>query len=225
MTNAIKGFNQGLDRIEIPKFKWFYSHEAKEVYHFDRGVFEAYAAKRPQAALQPTNPTQFHTHHHLKVLPNDAVVATVQVSDVHILLTGVCESCNIWKEITNSKEISKLIKSRNKRHLQQAAIEEGRAHDPVVQRLLENNGTNDLVDELIAGTMDIDEVADEAIQAWLSAVQQTASELTLPRMTGEISPEDFQKAFKAVDEHTSSSPSGIHYSLWKVMARDDDLAK
>ena len=225
MTNAIKGYHQGLDRIEVPKYNWFYSHEAKEIYHYDNGVFEAHAAMRPQAGLQPTSPHRFHTHHHLKVLPSDAVIATVQVSDEHIILKGVCETSNIWKEVTNTKEIEKLIKARNKRHLQQATVEEGRIHDPVMQSLIEQHGTNDLVDDLIEGRMNIDEVADEAIQAWLSAVQQTASEMKLPRMTGEIPVDEFQAAFKAVDEHTSSSPSGLHYSLWKVLARDNDCAK
>ena len=41
---------------------------------------------------------------------------------------------------------------------------------------------------------------------------------------GVISPDDFQSLFKAVRERTSSSPSGLHYTIWKAIAQEDDLA-
>ena len=66
---------------------------------------------------------------------------------------------------------------------------------------------------------------DEAIHAWLSALQQTAGRMTFPRIPGEISIVDFQPAFKAVSEKTTLSPSGLHFSIWKVLARDDSLVK
>jgi hypothetical protein len=31
-------------------------------------------------------------------------------------------------------------------------------------------------------------------------------------------------AFKAVSEKTSSSPSGLHYTIWKSLAVEDDFA-
>ena len=40
-----------------------------------------------------------------------------------------------------------------------------------------------------------------------------------------MSREDFQKVMKLQDETTTSSPSGIHYTLWKALAEDDDLAE
>ena len=79
--------------------------------------------------------------------------------------------CNLWREITNPIELERTIIQRNKRHLQQAPIEEGRVHDPIMQQLIENHGSNDLVDSLLKGEMSLDEITDEAIQAWLSAVQ------------------------------------------------------
>jgi len=45
MTCAIKGAQHSLDRIEVPKFEWFYSKTTKELYGYDSEVFEAYAAK------------------------------------------------------------------------------------------------------------------------------------------------------------------------------------
>jgi hypothetical protein len=48
--------------------------------------------------------------------------------------------------------------------------------------------------------MTLEEVTDEAIQAWLNAVQQTASTMTLPLINGEILVVEFQAAFKAINE-------------------------
>ena len=92
-----------------------------------------------------------------------------------------------------------------------------------MQRLLENHGTNDLVDQYLRGDIPLDEAVDEAIQAWLSAVQQTKNRMTLPPMDNTISRENFQAAFKAVSERTTSLPSGFHYSMWKVLAKEDDI--
>ena len=52
----------------------------KELYHYDSGVFEAYTAMTPQVGFQPTQPTSFYTQHHLKVLPDDAIRASVEQS-------------------------------------------------------------------------------------------------------------------------------------------------
>ena len=49
--------------------------------------------------------------------------------------------------------------------------------------------------------------------------------MTLPKIEGAISVEDFQQAFKIVKERTSSSPSSLHYSIWKIVAREDNMAQ
>ena len=54
-------------------YEWYYPHTQKELYQYMDGVFEAHAAYTPQEALQPPHPVRFWTHHHLKVLPDDAV--------------------------------------------------------------------------------------------------------------------------------------------------------
>ena len=58
-TCAIKGTQRILDRIEVPKYDWFYSSTTKEITHYDEGVFEAYAARTPQSGLCPTHPVSF----------------------------------------------------------------------------------------------------------------------------------------------------------------------
>jgi hypothetical protein len=35
-----------------------------------------------------------------------------------------------------------LLLQRNRRHLQQAVVEEGRTHDPIIQRMMSGHGTD-----------------------------------------------------------------------------------
>ena len=228
MTNAIKGNRQSVNTIEIPKFDWFYSKTKCEIYHYERGVFEAYSAYTPQQGLQPTLSTKFYKHHHLKVMHEDAVPAKVTIENDHIHLNSIDSKCKIWKEISKPKEIERLILDRNERHLQQAKIEDGRIHDPIMQKLTEQHGTKDLLESLRKGDITINDATDEAIQAWINAVKQTSNSFKktqLPKLTGVISPEDYQEAFKVVTEKTTSSPSGLHYSIWKTLAKEDDFAQ
>lgn len=64
----------------------------------------------------------------------------------------------------------------------------------------------------------MEDATDEVVAAWIRSLQQTEAEKALPPITGSITKEEFQSAFKAVSEHTSSSPSGLHYSIWKCLA-------
>ena len=91
--------------------------------------------------------------------------------------------------------------------------------------LIENYETNDMVDAIRAGKLTIPDAIDEAIQAWLSALQQTGERMRLPYVEGTFTTEDYQSAFAAVSEHTTSSPSGLHYTLWKSLAKEDDIAR
>jgi hypothetical protein len=66
LTCITKGSHQSLDWIEVPTGEWYYSHQKKEIYRYDKGVFESYAAWSPSAGLVPTHPWKFFGHHHLK---------------------------------------------------------------------------------------------------------------------------------------------------------------
>ena len=76
----------------------------------------------------------------------------------------------------------------------------------------------------MSGSLEIPEATYEVIVAWINAVKQTDAERALPPISGYISPREFQQAFAKVSERTSSSPSGINYTIWKCLARDDELA-
>jgi len=93
-----------------------------------------------------------------------------------------------------------------------------------MQSILQNYGTSDLVNQSLSGEIKFDDAVNEAIKAWMSAVQQTRKRMAFPPMSDGISTEDFQAAFKAVPEKTTASPSDLHYSIWKVLAQEDDIA-
>ena len=41
--------------------------------------------------------------------------------------------CNLWTDVIEPKKIESIILAQNKRHLQQASIEDSRVHDPLMQ--------------------------------------------------------------------------------------------
>ncbi|KAL7536722.1 hypothetical protein ACHAWF_007008 [Thalassiosira exigua] len=132
----------------------------------------------------------------------------------------------MWEEITDQKRIEKIIVQRNKRHLQQAEIEGGRSQDPVMLRMEENFGDNDLVDDLHKGKITLSEATDEVILAFVRALQETASKVKLPPVTGEVGlREAYQAAYRAVSEKTTSSPAGLHYTIWKSVSSVDEFAE
>ena len=160
---TIKGPRIGLNMIEIPKLEWYYSETTKYLLRYNDGVFEAYTAFSPSPDLIPDNPTLFYTHHHLKAIPLDAVPAEVARKDYYYRLLSKGDLCNIWREVTNPKEIEHHIMLHNKRHLRQATIESGKIQELIMQKLMEDDGTNDLVQQLYSGELDLKTVTDETI--------------------------------------------------------------
>jgi hypothetical protein len=89
---------------------------------------------------------------------------------------------------------------------------------------MQGQGT-DLLQEVLDGEVEMDEAVDEAIRSWILALKQTETERRLPPITGKITAEEFRAAFAKVKERTSSSPSGIHYTIWKCLARDEEVSE
>jgi hypothetical protein len=79
--------------------------------------------------------------------------------------------------------------------------------------------------EILDGDIGIDDAVDEAIPAWILALKQTEQERRLPPITGKITASEFRAAFAKVKERTSSSPSGVHYTIWKCLARDEEISE
>ena len=146
LSSAMKGTHQSLSWIEVPTAKWFYSHKKKEIYRYDKGVFECYAAWSPTPSLIPTSPWHFYCHHHLKVPHDDIAQAEVEDNGEYYILNSVHHPRNdLWRVVSGAKEIEALILECNKRHLQQATVEASRGHDPIMSSIMEDHGT-DLLD-------------------------------------------------------------------------------
>jgi hypothetical protein len=89
--------------------------------------------------------------------------------------------------------------------------------------MMAGHGT-DLLEDIKNGTLDVSDATDEVIVAWIQALQQSETEAALPPIHGEILPGQYQEAFRRAKERTSSS-GPVHYTLWKCLAQDDELAE
>ena len=63
------------------------------------------------------------------------------------------------------------------------------------------------------------------MQTFLHKLAKTDEEQQLKSIEGTVNSEEFSQAFKAVHESMSSSPSGLHYTIWKCIAHDEELAR
>jgi hypothetical protein len=192
LTGIVKGQFQSLDWIEVPTGEWYYSHVKKEVYRYDKGVFESYAAWSPSPSLIPSHPVKFYQHHHLKVPHDDIVEAMVEDDGERYVLKAIYRPHQVWRTVTDTKEIEMLLLERNERHLQQASIEEGRCQSDIIQQIQQGHGT-DLLSEVLDGTLQMDDATDEVIRAWVSTLKQTDKERALPKITGKITKNEFHK--------------------------------
>jgi len=61
VMSAIKGTRICLVYVELPQYEWFYFNMTKGLYHYDLGIFEAYAAKHKNLAFGLHIPQPF-TH-------------------------------------------------------------------------------------------------------------------------------------------------------------------
>ena len=95
--------------------------QAKELYQYNQAAFKVYAAYTPQSGLVLTDPKSFYVHHHLKVPPDNTLYADVEVCDKETKLVKVYPLCQLWEEVTDTKESECIILQHNKCHLQQAA--------------------------------------------------------------------------------------------------------
>lgn len=59
----------------------------------------------------------------------------------------------------------------------------------------------------------------------MASLVKTDDERRLERISPIITSSQFSNAFKITRESTSSSPSGRHYTLWKALAVQDDIAE
>ena len=217
LTSIIKGQHQRLDRIQIPLYDWFYSKKEDEIYHYSDGVFESHAAAKKSI---------FHLHHTLKVPPPDSVPVEIVRSDDWLILDKYLPPVeSLWTDVTGAEDIENLLLTRNKRHLQQTAMEEGISTEPLLSSIREDFGLSREADNILQGRPSMQTPIPENMAAWFRTITaEPMPEGTSP-VIGTIPKSDFQTAFKVSKEKTSSSPSGLHYTIWKTMAADDEMAE
>ena len=66
-------------------------------------------------------------------------------------------------------------------------IKEGRVHGPLIQNLLDNHCINKWAHSFLKEELTLNDGIDKSIQVWINILQETASNLTIPRAPRGIS--------------------------------------
>ena len=137
----------------------------------------------------------FHKKHVLKVIPDDAVMATVEEGGQGYRMTTSGRDMQ-WEVIDLREEMEKHLLQRNKPHLQQVAKEDGIPMQQWFQSLIGKDGYSVGGGNILAGEINWREVQeDPEVRAWLKTLIKTDKELKLPPITGGITTEEFKQAF------------------------------
>ena len=130
----------------------------------------------------------------------------------------------MWREVTSQSEIEALTIERNKRHLQQTAMEEGVSTKPPLTTLRENFGFNEMARQVLEGTYELTGNESAELVAFLEAIKQTDKEKACRPVLGTISSEEFQAMFQVKPEKTSSDTRTLNYTIWKCISRSNYLS-
>ncbi len=217
LTAIIKGPRGVLDRIQIPTHDWFYSPGSNEIYHYDKGVFEAYPA---------FDDNTFHTYHTIKIVPDDVEQITVERIAPHNrwkIVTRISPSSIFWRNVDSQNEIESHLIDRNRRHLEQVAREQGPSTRPPLTMIRHNYGINPLTESILGGTYTTYDLTPE-MRAFFNALKSNPSTENLPPVLGGITSQDFQEMFRRSKEKTSSDSRTLNYSIWKCIASSDAIS-
>ncbi|KAL7506238.1 hypothetical protein ACHAXN_003506 [Cyclotella atomus] len=206
-----------LDYIEVPNEIWFLSENGEELYKFDDGIFVAH---------QPIDERVFKPIGVCKVLPPNTKVVQVEVTrDAIYVAETTGESVKpSWRIVDDPAEMQEWLRRRNKRHLNQMHVEQRPPTRAEFQSVLAEHGTSEVAQAILDGTFDPTTLKmDEGIETFIQGLQRREKEksLTMPK---QMTTKEFQESMKVTHEDTSSSASGLHYTLWKAIAKDDDLS-
>ena len=127
--------------------------------------------------------------------------------------------------MTDQTKMEEALIERNRRHLQQIEIEDGVTRQPMLMELKANQGINATSRALLDGTYSMDRELTEEQAAYLRAITQTDRERAAPKVRGAMTKQQYKRTFQVARERMASSPSQMHYTLWKAMAESDELAE
>jgi hypothetical protein len=207
-----------LDYIEVPNEVWFMSRDGSELYEFDDGIFVAH---------QQIDERVFEPFGICKVLPDDSIVVEVEQTEDAIFVKEPSELNPpepTWQTVDKPDEMQEWLMRRNKRHLNQMHAEERPPTRKEFQSILAEHGTSETAMAILNGTLDPSTIGldKDATNFIKSLARRTEEEgLSTPR---QMSTKDFQESMKVTHEDTSSSASGLHYTLWKTIAEDNKLS-
>jgi hypothetical protein len=216
LKSILKPEWSALDYIEVPNEKWYLHPNGNELYQFDSGIFVAHSQIEDNI---------FEVFGTIKVLPNDAKVVEVEETENAIAVTNPQSNQEVtWSKVTTPEDIESWLLRRNKRHLQQMYIEGSPPTTKAFEHILADHGTSAVADQILEGTYDPSHLGlGTEMELFIRHLQRTPEERRL-ECPERISTEDFQKVFKIQNEDTSSSYSGVHYTLWKAIAEKTELA-
>jgi hypothetical protein len=207
-----------LDYIKIPNEKWFPTEDGDELYEFDNGIFIAHPQMEEGV---------YDTFGVIKILPDNAFVTEVEQTNTAIYVsdpTSVIKAPPSWSTIDDTTEMQEWLTKRNKRHLQQMIVEKRPPTRDEFKHILAEHGTSEVADAILNGEYDTSTLQmGPEMEQFIKGLKRTDEEkkLTTPK---QMTAKDFQDVMKVTDEDTSSSATGLHYTIWKVISEDDDLA-
>jgi hypothetical protein len=158
--------------------------------------------------------------------PKDSVEIEITKNNDEIHIDHISQEPAQWQQIHTRAEIEREILERNKRHLQQVYYEESPPSNPEMQELFDDYGCGPNSDKILNGelTHELDKFS-EPIRRWLQNLKRTPSEQSLPMIDGWITAQEFRECYKSVREQTSSSLSGLNYTLWKCISDNDEMCE
>ena len=119
-----------------------------------------------------------------------------------------------WETVDSRRKMELQLLARNKRHLQQVSKEDGIPMQEWFHKFIGEDVYLEEGGRILAGEIDWNEIPDnKEIREWIRAVIQTPAEIKLPTIEGMITTNEFQTAFGKAKENTSSSPSGMYYTI------------
>jgi hypothetical protein len=208
-----------LDYIKVPNEKWFLTDDGSELFEFRDGIFVAH----PQI-----EDMVFDNYGVIKVLPENTYIVDVEQTNEAIFVQDPTSAARVspnWITVDDTEEVQQWLMKRNKRHLKQMQIEQRPPTTDEFKHILAEHGTSKVADAILDGTYDPTELGmGKEMEEFLKELKRSNDEakLTTPER---MSAEAFQEVMAVTDEDTSSSASGLHYTLWKAIAEDDDLAE
>ena len=171
------------------------SKKSGELYHYHLGFFEAYSMKKDKHG-------EYSTHHVLKVIPDDAIQVEIEMVDDGYQITKTGDRIQ-WETVDLREEMELQLLERNKRHLKQVVKEDGIPMQEWFQKLIGGDGYSNGGGKLLSGDVNWREIPDnKEIREWIKALICTPAETTLPKIKGNITTKEFQRAFAKAKDNT-----------------------